>query len=696
MSTAEMEQALIQVLTEKGIGSLPEDIRFFQTLRTQLEDTPLTDPYTQQAWVFAAINAIAGNISAVPFVVETRPKTKDDEAVVQNPTDSGTGGDLARLFSMVNPTLSRSQLWQGSLIHTEKDGEAFWILGMPMDKQTDGQVPETIWIANPKQMEPKFSKDMHVGWELDRGGKRKKLLLTVDQVIQFKYFNPNNQWRGLSPLEAIQIGLATDHKMQLWNTGFFDNSADPGGIIMSEKPMGQEKRDQIQSSWEQRHKGALKRSLVSLLEGGMTYQQIEVNHRDMEFLEGRKWTREEILAVFKVPKSEVSLFEDVNFATALSQDRGFWNKTLIPKMQLLLDVLDHRLFMKIEGGKYRGRFDLSGVEALRENLDTKSETAKRFWDMGVPFNQINRRLALGFEAVAGGDIGYIPSSVLPVGTAPPVEDAARKQIAAPHISRNLNLIRIARWQTKAAQILDPNERRVRAAIKKYFRDLRKAQLQRLKEEFPKRSTKKGNITRVSSSDADVLLFIQKEWNDRLVETMSPIYESILKAAVDDLALDLGTVIDLPGDGLDVLSFLEDKAIKVKNINQTIRNNLREQLKEGLSENETVEELSDRIRESFNDIQSEGRIRRIAMTETAQTVNGARNLGMKAGGVEFHEWLTSADSRVRDTHAAIDMQVRRLGERFSNGLLYPADVTSGKPGEVINCRCLAEPAEEPKS
>ena len=35
--------------------------------------------------------------------------------------------------------------------------------------------------------------------------------------------------------------------------------------------------------------------------------------------------------------------------------------------------------------------------------------------MGVPFNQINQQLELGFDNIPGGDIGYLPMNLLPAG-----------------------------------------------------------------------------------------------------------------------------------------------------------------------------------------------------------------------------------------------------------------------------------------
>lgn len=49
------------------------------------------------------------------------------------------------------------------------------------------------------------------------------------------------------------------------------------------------------------------------------------------------------------------------------------------------------------------------------------------------------------------------------------------------------------------------------------------------------------------------------------------------------------------------------------------------------------------------------------------------------------WKATKDSRVRDSHSALDGETVGIDERFSNGLLYPCE-PGGAPEETINCRC----------
>jgi hypothetical protein len=137
----------------------------------------------------------------------------------------------------------------------------------------------------------------------------------------------------------------------------------------------------------------------------------------MDFLAQRKWNREEIMAVFKVPKGELGIYEDINYATARVQDKVFWQKTLLPKMSNFEATLWTQLFSKIEGGRIWAEFDYSGIDAIQEDFKEKVETGQKLWQMGWPINQINERLDLGMEAVPWGDTWFAPFNLTPVGQA---------------------------------------------------------------------------------------------------------------------------------------------------------------------------------------------------------------------------------------------------------------------------------------
>lgn len=83
----------------------------------------------------------------------------------------------------------------------------------------------------------------------------------------------------------------------------------------------------------------------------------------------------------------------------------------------------------------------------------------------------------------------------------------------------------------------------------------------------------------------------------------------------------------------------------------------------------------------------------AVRNARTAMTGAENAGRmdcyedaKQMGIQMKkQWVATLDDRTRESHADIDGEVVEVDERFSNGLMYPAD-PDGDPAEVYNCRC----------
>ena len=94
---------------------------------------------------------------------------------------------------------------------------------------------------------------------------------------------------------------------------------------------------------------------------------------------------------------------------------------------------------------------------------------------------------------------------------------------------------------------------------------------------------------------------------------------------------------------------------------------------------------------------------IARTELLSTTESAQEEGLnqlvESGKVARENvratWDTANDGAQRDSHDAMDGQVRRHGDPFVSGdgyqLLHPGDRSLGAPAEeIINCRCVKRP------
>ncbi len=99
--------------------------------------------------------------------------------------------------------------------------------------------------------------------------------------------------------------------------------------------------------------------------------------------------------------------------------------------------------------------------------------------------------------------------------------------------------------------------------------------------------------------------------------------------------------------------------------------------------QTARQLAGQTRIGYN------RAVRITRTEghrvqNTATMNAAYD-AKERGADLVKQWDATLDGKTRESHVAVDGEIRELDESFSNGLDYPGDPAGGA-AEVVNCRC----------
>ena len=338
--------------------------------------------YSQVVWVYACASTIATAIAGAPLKTYRRTAKSIEE-------DSDSR--LARLLSDVNPHISTYDLWEATASFLELSGNCYW----EIEKDDDG-TPVAIYPMRPDRVKVVPDKSDFVnGYIYEVNGR--SVSLTADEVIHFKYFNPASEYYGLGPIAAIRNTIIVDQYSVAYNKAFFKNGAHPGGVLETESSIGDEAFNRLKKQWEEAHKGATRSHRIAVLEDGLKYKPISLSPRDMEFLKQRKFCREEICAVFKVPPALVGIYEYANYANAEQQNRSFWQKTIIPKLRKLEQKLNNSLLPLFEndrpedGGELFVRFDTSAIDALKEDENIKSQVQERLASAGImTINEIRR------------------------------------------------------------------------------------------------------------------------------------------------------------------------------------------------------------------------------------------------------------------------------------------------------------------
>jgi hypothetical protein len=182
--------------------------------------------------------------------------------------------------------------------------------------------------------------------------------------------------------------------------------------------------------------------------------------------------------------------------------------------------------------------------------------------------------------------------------------------------------------------------------------------------------------------------LESEWF-RYVER---VWISIVPSAGTMVATDLES---FKQGGLDIfqqaaINWLRENAgDRVRNISDTSREEIGNQIRIGVQKGETRDQIATRIVKHRRSI-TPARAETIARTEVHAAANHGSLVAAREVAIPLYKiWIAMPGAR--HTHAAASGQRRTLGQAFRVGgwpLMYPGDSTLGAPvEELVNCRCV---------
>ena len=174
---------------------------------------------------------------------------------------------------------------------------------------------------------------------------------------------------------------------------------------------------------------------------------------------------------------------------------------------------------------------------------------------------------------------------------------------------------------------------------------------------------------------------------------------------------VGTMFDLQGQGIPLCFPLDQEAmVRAVQLDSKISNGLYASIGENVTElkKHITAEVSRGIAQGSDFHQIAKQLRGHMMGNYTQKTGGALyrseliarteghriqvQSGMDAcykakgkGADVVKQWDSTLDGDTRDSHRAVDGEIKELDEKFSNGLMFPGDPAGGA-AEVCNCRC----------
>ena len=254
-----------------------------------------------------------------------------------------------------------------------------------------------------------------------------------------RYFNPLEEYAGLSPMAPVRLSVDTGLDALRFNRNFFKNSAQPDVIFTTEETMTDAEVEDFYQRWESRYKGpgnAHRPAIASFIK---EIKSLGFNHREMEFIQGLRWSLEDVSRTYGVPLPLLSDLQRATFANINTAERLFWRNTIIPEMRFLEEQLNEVLLPRLGYADLTVEFDLSAIEAMQEDESNRVSREVQLLDRGVlTINEARR--SRNMPDVPWGDTWWAPNRRTPVdaSTANPdqASSLAREEQQGSHFSAN--------------------------------------------------------------------------------------------------------------------------------------------------------------------------------------------------------------------------------------------------------------------
>lgn len=617
--------------------------------------------YKISIFVYRAVRTIIQAASGIPWIVQ------DDKG---EPIE---GHPFTEVWAKPNPQFSGQDNMEFIIAHQLLCGNAL------LQPIVVGGKPREFWIVMPDLVQPIPSDvpgEWLKGWKVSAAN-GVQIEVPPDQFIHFMQVDPGNPYWGMGPLMAAARTVDTDNEAQDTQKISMQNRAMTDGVFTHESVLTAEQFEEARRQIRENFLLKAKRREPWVLGAGAKWQQMSMTPIEMDFIASRLANLRGIAAAFGLDPWWLGDRSASTYNNIMEARKALYVEVVLP----MLDDIKSTLNLKIAPmyGNIVIAYDTSKVAALRDDYGKKVEQAKTLWGMGIPFDQINERLEMGFEEFSGWDRGYLPAMLLPTGasSAPTEEEEELEKAMA---TKALNL---STEEQKTAHWKRVDRRRMGwwGVVNKKVLPLYEAEARAMAKAL------RGKTSAMLVEAAEFAVDAGKsDWEKVVTAVSAALIEDFGGEIADDLGAEKS---DNPAElkwAFDPLSaairawIVRHGAESVRTILATNLEEVKRVILMGVDENLSTAQIGRNLKQFYAD-RSPYKAMRVARTETSRAAGfGQREAAGQSGVAKTHTWITSRDDRVRDEHTAIDGETVRLNESYSTGEMYPGESS-------INCRCV---------
>ena len=369
--------------------------------------------YRENSIVFRCVKMIYKSVGGIPLILCRRTRDGEIEKIATH--------EILDLLASPNPMQGRRSFIETVIGYLLISGNSF----IEIAESTSGRNKELYAIVPNLMIVKPGHGGVPSGYMLTVGDTK---LFNVDpisgdsKIIHLKEFDPLDMYNGLSPLASGGRAVDTYNAQSKWNLGLLQNGGRPSGILIYEQDISKGKsgwlrpdqREQLQEKLDS-ISGPNNAGKILMLEGGLTYHEMGMNVKEMDYTKGRTLTAAEVANIYGIPHQLLNIQGSQTFRNYEQARVAFYVDTVLPTLDFLLDYLNRRLVSRFSDDLFLA-YDEDRITAL-------APMRQQIWD-NISNSQIltlnEKREALGYgryepsENSEPGDQILVNSGLIPI------------------------------------------------------------------------------------------------------------------------------------------------------------------------------------------------------------------------------------------------------------------------------------------
>lgn len=315
--------------------------------------------------------------------------------------------------------------------------------------------PSELWPIHPDRVQADRTRAGQLVYDVSNDNGPNTVLYSEDM---FHLHGPSDD--GLTGLsvaslaaKSIGLGLAAE----TFGSSLFGNGAQLGGAFQTDQKLSKEAKDFLTDSLN-KYRGPKQAFKSIVLEQGLKWEQIGIPPQDAQFLETRKFQKNDVASFFRMPPHKIGDLDRATFSNIESQEISYVKDALMPWIVRLEAEANTKFFPRQQWGKIITKINANSL--MRGDSAARTTYYKNLWSMGA-LNSNEVRNFEGFNGIgADGDKYFVQLNLTTL------ENAGQQQTKGISFNAALNGHKSVMKDT-VARIFKREDRRIAEAAKRH-------------------------------------------------------------------------------------------------------------------------------------------------------------------------------------------------------------------------------------